>query len=373
MIVRLLVAITLLRSVLRNCTFEPSSPMSPGPSSPSSEGGAPKAPLRKVVDVHVHTTPWATPRLVRLMDERGLAVAINLSGGWMGQGLEESLLAAERTKGRVVVFANPPLELLSRGLQPQALAEGLELAKRAGARGVKLSKALGLGYADEDGTLLAVDDRRLDALFEKAGALGLPVAIHTGDPIAFWSAADQNNERIDELSAHPDWSYYGAPVPSWEALFAAYERRVARHPKTTFIGVHFGNAPELPERVSAMLDKYPNLYVDTAARVPELGRRAVAVRALFLRNQDRILFGTDLGVGEAEEDLMLGSTGLTPPSPADVEQFFSATWRFFESDDVGFAHPTPIQGRWSISGLGLPPEVLRKVYFENADRLLHVK
>lgn len=323
------------------------------------------------VDLHVHVSPAAIPRLVRLMDERGIDVAVNLSGGWPGAGLEDSLEAAKQTKGRVVVFANPPLHLLSYGLEPKALADELAQAHAMGARGVKFFKALGLSYRDADGSLIAVDDPRLDALFEKAGELGMPVSIHTGDPIAFWSAVDEKNERFDELNAHPGWSYFGKEVPSWEALFAAYERRVARHPKTNIIGVHFGNAPELPERVGAMLEKYPNLYVDTAARVPELGRKASVVRALFLRYPDRIVFGTDLGVGEAPEDLMLGSTGLIPPNRADVDRFFSATWRFFETTDRAFAHPTPIQGRWTIDGLGLPPEVLRKIYSENAAKLLH--
>jgi predicted TIM-barrel fold metal-dependent hydrolase len=320
--------------------------------------------------VHVHTSPEATPRLVRLMDERGIDVAVNLSGGWPEAGLEESLAAAARTHGRVVVFADPPLQRLARGVTPEALAAELEVAARLGAKGMKIFKALGLHARDASGALLAVDDPRLDVLFAKAGELGLPVAMHTGDPIAFWSAPDSKNERYDELHAHPGWSYSGAAVPSWEELFAAWERRVARHPRTTFIGVHFGNAPELPGRVAAMLEKYPNLYVDTAARVPELGRRAAEVRALILRFPDRVLFGTDLGVGEAEADLMLGSTGLTPPTRADVDRFFTATWRFFETRDEGFEHPTPIQGRWTISGLGLPPGVLRKVYSENAERLL---
>ncbi len=274
------------------------------------------------------------------------------------------------TKGRVVVFANPPLHLLAYDLQPEALARELELAHRLGARGVKIYKALGLDYRDAEGALISVDDPRLDPLFEKAGELGMPVSIHTGDPLAFWSAPDEQNERFDELNAHPGWSYFGKQVPKWEELFSAWERRVARHPRTKIIGVHFGNAPELPERVGAMLEKYPNLYVDTAARVPELGRKPAVVRELFLRYPDRILFGTDLGIGEAPEDLMLGSTGLTPPQRADVDRFFTSTWRFFESRDEHFAHPTPIQGRWSISGLGLPPHVLQKVYAENADRLL---
>ncbi len=337
---------------------------------------APDAAARpRRIDVHTHFAPEATARAVKLMDAWGLDVAVNLSGGWPGDGLEAALDASRAYPGRVLVFATPPLwRAQEGGPWPGLLADELAAARAQGARGVKVFKALGLGVRDQRGALMAVDDPALDPLFEKAGELGLPVSIHTGDPVAFWQPVTPQNERVDELAVHPGWSYAGREVPGWEALFAQYERRVARHPKTTFIGVHFGNAPEYPERVAAMLDKHPNLYVDTAARVPELGRRdAAAMRALFIRYQDRILFGTDLGVGLAEDDLMLGSTGAARPGPADVQRFFTATWRYFETNDKAFPHPTPIQGRWAIDGLGLPPEVLRKVYAENAERVLGLR
>ncbi|MBL8923798.1 MAG: amidohydrolase family protein [Myxococcaceae bacterium] len=334
------------------------------------DAGTPGRPRR--VDVHVHVEPGAVPRLLSVMDARGIDVAVNLSGGWPGMGLEQTVADARRSNGRVLVFANPPLGALRLpDADVRALADQLLEAKAMGARGVKLFKSLGLSATWPDGTLVAVDDPRLDPLFEKAGALGLPVAIHTGDPKAFWDAVSPSNERFDELSVHPGWSYAGRPVPSWQQLYDAFLRRVARHPKTVFIGVHFGNAPEDPTAVAAALEANPNLYVDTAARVPELGRHpAEPMRALFMKHQDRILFGTDLGVGLDEGALMLGSTGATPPAPADVERFFTSTWRYFETSDKDFEHPTPIQGRWRISGLGLPRDVLDRVYAGNADRLL---
>jgi predicted TIM-barrel fold metal-dependent hydrolase len=252
------------------------------------------------------------------------------------------------------------------------LADQLEDAKKKGAIGLKISKGLGLGVpTPDDKGLLPVDDPGLDPLFEKAGALRMPVAIHTGDPKAFWKPADAKNERFDELKAHPGWSFYGEPVPSWEALYKAFERRVARHPKTTFIGVHFGNAPEDPDAVARMLDKYPNLYVDTAARVPEIGRHsAEKMRRFFEKYQDRVLFGSDTGIGGTQEDMMYGSTGAEAPTLADEERFFTSTWRYFETRDRQFEHPTPIQGRWKIDGVGLSEAVLRKIYFENAARVL---
>ena len=120
-----------------------------------------------------------------------------------------------------------------------------------------------------------------------------------------------------------------------------------------------------------MLDSYPNLYIDTAARVPEIGRQdAARMRRFFEKYQDRILFGTDLGIGPTQEDMMYGSNGSEPPTLADERRFFLSTWRYFETQDKQIALPTPIQGRWSIDGIGLPEPVLRKLYFENAARLL---
>jgi predicted TIM-barrel fold metal-dependent hydrolase len=253
------------------------------------------------------------------------------------------------------------------------MAADLAESKRLGAAGLKIPKGLGLGYPAPDGEhLLTVDDKGLDPLFEKAGALDMPIAIHIGDPKAFWLPPTPVNERWDELGAHPEWSFYGQPVPSWEELYAAFERRVARHPKTKFIAVHFGNDPEDPDRVAKMLDKYPNFFIDTAARIPEIGRHdAAKMRRFFEKYQDRILFGTDTGVGATQEDMMYGSNGPEPPTLADETRFFQSTWRYFETRDRQFESPTPIQGRWKIDGIGLSEPVLRKIYYENAARLLH--
>ncbi|MHB8873586.1 MAG: amidohydrolase family protein, partial [Myxococcaceae bacterium] len=274
------------------------------------------------IDVHTHFSSDAAQGTVALMDARGIEAVVNLSGGAPGEGLEEELAAAAQHPGRIVVFANLDWNEARRGPgYGQRLAGQLARARALGAKGLKISKALGLGYRGPNGELLKVDDPGLDPLFEAAGALGMPVAIHAGDPVAFWLAPTPDNERYDELSVHPGWSYFGKKVPPWEELFSALERRIARHPKTPFISVHFGNAPEDPARVAAQLDRFPNLYLDTAARVPEIGRYPAAkMRALFIAHQDRILFGTDLGIGAQPSQLMLGSTGAEPPTPADVER-----------------------------------------------------
>ncbi len=331
-------------------------------------------PPRRVIDVHTHIDPRGIDSAIELFDRRGIAVAVNLSGGAPGAGLEQQLAAAARHPGRVVVFANPSWGLARVGPGYGArMADELTRAHALGARGLKISKGLGLGYADWTGALIAVDAPELDPLFERAGQLGMPVAIHTGDPIAFWRPAGPGNERLAELTVHPAWSLYGRAVPSWDQLQVALERRIARHPRTTFISVHFGNAPERPQRVAVLLDRYRNLYIDTAARIPEIGRhRAGAMRDLFFRHRDRILFGSDLGVGARPGDLMLGSPGPEPPTAADEQLFFEASWRYFETADRDFAHPTPIQGSWKINGIDLPQPVLDSVYRDNAAQLLAI-
>ena len=319
--------------------------------------------------MHTHVAPYGLPLLHALMDRYGVTHVVNLSGLSPGHGLEVQLGAA-RQSGRITVFCN----LDWRAPDPARFAGDqvalLRQAKGMGARGLKIPKGLGLGFVWTDGRLIAVDDPALDPIFEEAGRLGLPIAIHTGDPKAFWQEPTEKNERYDELGAHPAWSFFGQPVPSWQELFDAYARRVARHPKTKFIGVHFGNDPEDPDEVGRMLARLPNLYVDTAARVPEIGRRKA--RDVFERYSDRILFGTDLAVGRGREDLMLGSSGTEPPGDADVERFFLSHWRYFETRDKQFDHPTPIQGRWKIDGIGLSREVLEQIYWKNAARLLGI-
>ena len=326
------------------------------------------APPAGLVDAHTHISPQSTERALEIFDEVGIDWALNLSGLWPGGPLEANLEAARET-GRLLVSTNLPWGLAQRRRDfPQIAARLLKTAAFMGARCLKIEKALGLQVLHPDGHRLAVDDPWLDPVWQTAGAIGLPVVIHTADPEAFWLPIDENNERLAELSAHPGWSYYGRDVPPFESLLAELMRVVARHPETIFVAVHFGNRAEDPAWVGEQLDRYPNLFVDIAARIPEVGRhRAEAVRALFIKHQDRILFGTDLGVS-GPEFLMLGSFGEEPNQRSEVAPFFAAHRRWLQTRDT-LPSPTPIQGDWSIHGLGLPQPVLQKIYVKNAVRI----
>ena len=340
---------------------------------PGSAGaGGAKAPRHlPMLDMHVHLSLGGGPRLLSLMKRYGIDHIVNLSGGHPLGALPKQMAVARASGGKFTVFTGLAYEQAESPGYGARMAQLVRVGHDLGAKGLKITKALGLGLPGPDGKLIPVDDPELDPVFETAGELSMPIAIHSGDPRAFWSPVDERNERYAELSAHPGWALYGRKVPSFDEILDQLERRIARHPKTTFISVHFGNCAEDIDHVARLLRRYPNLYIDTAARIPEMGRHpSEKLRAFFLEFQDRIVYGSDLGVGPEPDPLFLGSSGPNPPTPEEQELFFSATHRFFETADKGFAHPTPIQGSWKIDGIHLPEGVLEKVYAKNAMRLL---
>jgi predicted TIM-barrel fold metal-dependent hydrolase len=300
--------------------------------------------------IHTNATP---AELLPIMERRNLKTLVNLTGG-VGTGLAESIRTFQQPHpDRFVIFTEPSYERIAEPGYAPWQADELARAKQAGARGLKVLKVLGLYLREQvtAGALVRIDDPRFDPMWEACGALGLPVAIHISDPAAFFLPVDRFNERYEELQAHPDWSFHGRDYPSNGELLAARDRLLARHPNTTFVGLHVGHAAEDLASAAHALERFPNFHVEIAARIGELGRQPRATRRFFDKYQDRILFGTD-GVTEA---------------------LYPIYFRFLETDDEYFdysADPVPSQGRWRIYGLGLPDTILRKVYSENATRLL---
>ncbi|MEM9184871.1 MAG: amidohydrolase family protein [Planctomycetota bacterium] len=339
---------------------------------PQSQLRAPKTVVPRakfpVVDVHVHPrirfrhSPEMLEGFVRVMDEQNIALCVSLDGR-LGEELDEHLAYLKPHADRFLVFANvdwvgdgtrddPATWACHRPGFGRRTADRLADAKRRGAVGLKVFKMLGLGYRNPNGSLIAIDDPRWDPIWAACGGLGLPVIIHSADPVAFFEPIDERNERWEELHRHPDWSFHGDAFPSHEELLAARNRVVGRHPKTTFIGAHVANFPENLAAVGGWLDQYPNLVVEISSRIAELGRQPYTARKFFLRYQDRIMFGSD--------------------GPRVAARLLPH-WRFFETLDEDFRYaenPFPPQGLWNIHGIGLPDEVLRKVYHENATRVI---
>jgi predicted TIM-barrel fold metal-dependent hydrolase len=345
----------------------PQHPRAPVPA--GQDAGAKQAPLSRV-DVHVHTDPEMYPLTLKLLQRAGIERFVNLSGGAAGDGLEESVHAARAWGGRILVCSNVNWAHVSAPDFGKSMAEDLKRAAALGAVCLKIPKALGLrGVVPGEQRPLPVDDARLAPLWETAGQLAMPVFIHVGDPKAFWQPVTPENERYEELRLNPEWSFADPRHPTRDALLTQFENLLRNHPGTTFVGVHFGNDPEDLDATDNRLNRFPNLFIDTAARVPEIGRNAPAkLRAFFIRHQDRIMFGSDFGM--TLSGMMLGAPGGTQPTVEDALRFFAVHWRFFEGTDQGMAHPTPIQGRWTVNAPGLPPDVLRRFYMGNAERLL---
>ncbi|MDH7502696.1 MAG: amidohydrolase family protein [Verrucomicrobiota bacterium] len=334
---------------------------------------------RRLVDMHQHVDYREDHlrRCIGIMDKVGIGLVVNLSGGAVTHAPGETSEFERNRQSADKLFPGRFLHYFSLDYNgwdepdwPERAVAQVNEAFRLGAAGLKEYKRLGLYLRDRTGKLIQVDDPKLDAVWKRCGELGMPVSIHVADPQAFWKPYNESNERWKELKDHPSW-WFGDTnkYPSFEALVTALNRVIGRHPQTTFVCVHFANNAEDLDWVERSLDKYPNMMADLAARIPEIGRHDPArVRRLFLKHQDRILFGTDFQVYDR---LILGSSGKEPPPTDDAAcAFFAKHWRWLETTDRQFEHMTPIQGDWKIDAIGLPPYVLRKIYFDNARRLL---
>jgi predicted TIM-barrel fold metal-dependent hydrolase len=330
--------------------------------------GKPPPPLERV-DVHLHVDPQLLEIVARLGVNVGVHRWVNLSGGSLAEGLQEALAAATPYGGRFLTCTNLDWDLMEFSNFGERMAAELDEAARLGAVCLKIPKALGLGVPDNTGHVLGVDDARLDVVWKAAARHHFPVFIHVADPKAFWLPLDKRNERYDELVLHPRWSFADAKYPRRETLLQQFENLLRRNPDTTFVGVHFGNDPEDVAATDRRMEMFKNLWIDTAARVGEIGRTPPEkLRAFFIKHQDRVLFGTDLGITQG--GMMLGSTDDKEPTFKEAYRFFALHWRFFETADRDIPHPTPIQGRWNVNAINLPPDVLRKFYRDNAVKLL---
>ena len=309
-----------------------------------------------VIDVHNHTDDamgigerLPPERVIEVMDATNVRTIVILTGLW-GQKLEKVIDEMVKPHpGRFLVFTQIDWSKIDDPDFSREMVTQLDDGVRRGARGLKILKDFGLGVRDKSGKLIAVDDPRLDPVWEECGRLRIPVFIHVTDPEAFFHPIDNRNERYEELIEHPDWSFYGRQFPTKDSILAARDRVFARHPHTRFVALHVANWPENLDYVSRMLDSLPNVMTEFGAREAELGRQPRRAREFFLKYQDRIMFGTDNAM-EAE--------------------MYRNHFRWLETADEYFDYwGYPGQGRWKIYGMELPDQVLEKVYHRNAERL----
>ena len=322
-------------------------------------------PRHPVVDAHNHLSDpfgggWdkkPLSQLLDLLDEAGVKKYIDLDGGWGEDVLINHIrFFKEKAPDRFQVFGGVDWNAWQEHGEHFAewAAGRIKVQKSAGAQGFKIWKPFGLQVKDQTGRLVKIEDERLSPIWQTAGELKLPVLIHVADPVAFFDPIDETNERWEELGSHPDWAFTSPPYPPFIEILNGLKTLVQRHPSTTFIGAHVGCYAENLAWVGKMLEECPNYYIDISGRIGELGRQPYTAREFFIKYQDRILFGSDMG--------------------PDIEAY-RISYRFLETFDEYFNYSTseiPDQGRWYIYGLGLPDDVLRKVYHANAGRVLEM-
>jgi predicted TIM-barrel fold metal-dependent hydrolase len=330
-----------------------------------------------VIDAHNHLWgDWQVEKVVNTMNETGIVsycdltsnVHIEFSGG--GYTITPGNLSdfiencrkkyPEQFYGFTMAgFARPSNEPLfdDVSLFLEEFICTLREHVAAGAKGLKVLKELGLHYKDSKGELINVDDPRLDPIWKEAANLGIPVLIHQADPSGFFEPLTPENEHYDSLSKYPSWSFSDPEFPRKTDLIRRRDNLIKRHPDTIFILPHVANYAENIEYVSILLDENPNIYIDFSARLDELGRQPYSARKLFIKHQDRIIFGTDM--------------------PANIESsidMYRCYFRFLETYDEAFYSPdydgTFNRARWPICGIGLPPDVLEKIYYKNIIKII---
>lgn len=324
-------------------------------------GHVPERAAVPAVNFHAHLGRWLSgdgswtetspDRLLQMMDERNIEATINLDGRW-GAELEANLDRYDRAHpGRFFTFCHVDWRLLDRHDGPRLLVESLQRSIAAGARGLKVWKDLGTKVKAR-GRLVLPDDPLLEALWEEAGNLGIPVVAHVADPMAFFEPVGPHNERLEELLRHPGNSLAHEGMGQFHRLLGSLEHVVSSHPRTTVVAAH-GFHAENVGHVASMMDRYPNFHIDIAWAHLQLGRQPRAARALVVAHPDRVLFGTDVF-----------------PLRSGI---FPIYFRFLETADESFSYTDevpPGSGRWPIYGLDLPGDVLAQVYRDNAVRLL---
>ena len=313
-----------------------------------------------VIDTHTHFskraleddffTQYDTEKVVEDLREHGIMKVVSLDFGH-GEMRPRVLRKIEGSEDFFILFGGVDVSRFEEpGFEAYAracIADGV----RMGMRGIKMSKRVGLGIRDAEGRYLRPDDQRLSVIYETAAEMHLPVVCHIGDPRCFFEPADRYNERYSELCSHPDWCFQDPSFYRFEQLMEMQEHMISSHPDTTFIIAHVGSWSENLRQVSAWLDAYPNMYVDIAARINELGRQPYTAKAFLERYSSRIFFGTDF-------------------TPYD-DVFHPVYFRFLETDDEYF-DPGGEEGNspWNIYGVGLQNEALQDIYYRNAQRLL---
>jgi uncharacterized protein len=305
------------------------------------------------IDVHNHQFNMPTQDLTELtkeMDKLNMTVMVNLSGRGRGstEVLEKSLENVHKSAPkRFIVFTNMDFSAIDDPEWQARMLKQLEDDVKKGANGLKIYKSLGMFNRDSKGNRIHIDDPRIGPIWDKCGQLGIPVLIHAADPKQFWQPIDSANERWLELKLHPG-RRHDTDTVSWETIIAEQHNIFKRHPKTKFINAHLGWYGSDLKKLGELLDRFPNMYTEIGAVIAELGRQPRVAREFLIKYQDRVMFGKDSWVPEE----------------------YTTYFRVLETTDDYFPYHKRYHAFWRMYGLGLPDDVLKKIYYKNALKVI---
>lgn len=303
------------------------------------------------IDCHVHVvaqTPQEIDQWLRTMDEVGIETSVILTAATGDEFKKLVDLFIKAHPGRFQLYCGMDLTDIENGNFSKRLVDELERCHEMGACGVGEILDKGFGFTREmnlpKNKRLHPDDERLDAFWEKCGELKMPISLHVADHPSCWTPLDVFQERTPD---YQHFNLYDTDALSFGELIERRNKTLERHPKTMFVACHLGNQGHDLATLSATMDKYPNLYLDTSARDYELGRTPRSSAKFLNKYKDRIVFGTDMG---------------------REKSMYQIHWRLFETAD------DYIPGRvgWRYYGLELPESTLKALYRDTAKKIFNI-
>lgn len=323
------------------------------------------APAFPVIDAHSHwgklllgddyPSAYRTADIIERLKERGLVGIVNADGAW-GDELDKMLVKTEDSDGFIMTYSSVDVTRLYEKSFETYAYNTIKYAAARGVKGLKFWKVIGLDYKDQNGSYIRPDDERLKCIWEAAAEYSLPVLFHIADPTAFFKPIDRFNERYEELGAHPDWAFNTPDLYNFSDLMQMQYNLIKANPRTEFICAHVAGYSENLRAVASWLEDLPNMSIDIAERISELGRQPYTSRDFLIKYADRVIFGTDM-------------------TPLDFSERYGIYYRFLETYDEYFRYdstPNGKQGRWRIYGIALPPVALEKLYSGNIKKLLNI-
>jgi hypothetical protein len=305
-----------------------------------------------IIDMHSH--PYAKTgaeiaQWLRTMDEVNIEKTTILT---MATGKEFDAIKKKYSAGRFELWCGLDFSTHARADFPRAALDELQRCHDAGAKGIGEIHDKGQGLRSGKSTApgLHPDDPRVDAIWEKAAELRLPVSLHVADPIWMYQLMDAHNDGL--MNAY-EWRLDNQPnIVKLTGMVDILERTATRHRNTTFIACHFANLDYDLAHLGEVLHRNPNLYADISARYAETAPIPRFAAKFYEKYSSRLVYGTDMGFD------------------ADM---YKVTFRILESEDEHFYEIDQFNYHWPLYGLALNDQVLSNVYHETAARLLKAR